>query len=49
MADNIIFIYKENEESTETILKLAKQRAGSTGKVKVLFNKSTSEFKNILR
>lgn len=48
-ADNIIFIYKENEESTETILKLAKQRAGSTGKVKVLFNKSTSEFKNILK
>lgn len=48
-ADNIIFIYKENEESTETILKLAKQRAGSIGKVKVLFNKSTSEFKNILK
>lgn len=48
-ADNIIFIYKENEESTETILKLAKQRAGSTGKVKVLFNKATSEFKNIIK
>lgn len=47
-ADNIIFIYKEDEETTETILKLAKQRAGSIGKIKVLFNKATSEFKNIL-
>lgn len=48
-ADNIIFIYKENEDNTETILKLAKQRTGSTGKVKVLFNKTTSEFKNIIK
>ena len=34
-ADNIIFIYKEDEESNLTTLKLAKQRAGDTGKVKV--------------
>ena len=51
-ADNVIFIYQE-EESTEpivdVILKLAKQRAGEIGKVKMKFNKANSEFKNIIR
>lgn len=46
-SDNIIFIYKEDEETNETILKLAKQRAGSTGKIKVRFNKQTSTFINL--
>lgn len=41
-ADNIIFIYQENPENT--ILKLAKQRNGDTGKVKVKFEKSISSF-----
>lgn len=48
-ADNIIFIYKENEESNITTLKLAKQRAGDTGKVKVKFNKKISTFVNLVR
>lgn len=41
-ADNIIFIYQENPENI--ILKLAKQRNGDTGKVKVKFEKSISSF-----
>ena len=41
-ADNIIFIYQENPENI--ILKLAKQRNGDTGKVKVKFEKATSKF-----
>lgn len=48
-ADNIIFIYKENEEDIETTLKLAKQRAGEVGKVKVKFDRATSTFRNIIR
>ena len=48
-ADNIIFIYKEDEESNLTILKLAKQRAGDIGKVKVKFNKQLSTFVNLVR
>lgn len=48
-ADNIIFIYKEDEESNITTLKLAKQRAGDTGKVKVKFNKQLSMFVNLVR
>ena len=48
-ADNIIFIYKENEESNITTLKLAKQRAGDTGKVKVKFIKKISTFVNLAR
>ena len=47
-ADNIIFIYRENENDTETTLKLAKQRAGDTGKIKVRFDKQTSTFRNLL-
>ena len=48
-ADNIIFIYKENEDDNITTLKLAKQRAGDTGKLKVKFNKATSTFINLVR
>ena len=48
-ADNIIFIYKEDEESNITTLKLAKQRAGDVGKVKVKFNKQLSTFVNLVR
>lgn len=47
-ADNIIFIYRENENDTDTTLKLAKQRAGDIGKVKVRFNKQTSTFINLI-
>ena len=45
-ADNIIFLYKENEESDDIDLKLAKQRAGQTGKLKLIFKKQTSTFEN---
>lgn len=51
-ADNVIFIYQE-EDSTEAIInvtiKLAKQRAGETGKVYMKFNKAHSEFRGIVR
>lgn len=51
-ADNVIFLYQENE-STEPIvdvtLKVAKQRAGEIGKIQLKFNKSNSEFKGVLR
>lgn len=51
-ADNILFLYQE-AESTETVvditLKLAKQRAGETGKIDLKFNKANSEFKGVMR
>lgn len=51
-ADNILFLYQE-AESTETVvditLKLAKQRAGETGKISLKFNKANSEFKEVIR
>lgn len=51
-ADNILFLYQESE-STETVvditLKLAKQRAGETGKINLKFNKANSEFKGVMR
>lgn len=51
-ADNVIFLY-QNDESVETIvdvtLKLAKQRAGETGKIQLKFNKANSEFKGVIR
>ena len=49
MADNIIFLYKENPDSQEITLKLAKQRAGELGKVSLKFNKTMSEFKGVMR
>lgn len=45
-ADNIIFLYKEDEDSKDVDLKLAKQRAGQTGKLKLIFKKDTSTFEN---
>lgn len=51
-ADNVIFLYQDNE-STESMvdvtLKLAKQRAGETGKIQLKFNKANSEFKGVLK
>lgn len=46
-ADNIIFLYKEDPDKELTTLKLAKQRAGETGKVRVAFRKNISSFVNI--
>lgn len=52
-ADNVIFIYQEEEETDAAApvvtIKLAKQRAGSTGKVNMIFRKVYSEFVNIIR
>lgn len=51
-ADNIIFLYYGNDEEMEksiVTLKLAKQRAGETGKLKLRFNKQTSNFNNIYK
>ena len=48
-ADNIIFLYKEDSESDEITLKLAKQRAGQTGKIKLKFKKEISNFLNLRR
>lgn len=47
-ADNIIFIYCI-EDNPSTFIKLAKQRAGSTGTVEVRFMKGWSEFVNLVR
>ena len=44
MADNIIFLYKEDSESDEITLKLAKQRAGQTGKIKLKFKKESDKY-----
>lgn len=53
-ADNVIFIYKENEENEEelvenVVIDLQKQRAGGLTKVVVRFDKKISEFKNLIR
>lgn len=51
-ADNVMFLYQENEEEgnvINTTLKIAKQRAGETGKVYLKFNKAMSEFRGVLR
>lgn len=51
-ADNVIFLYQEKEEQgnvINTTLKVAKQRAGETGKVYLKFNKTISEFKGVIR
>ena len=53
-ADNVIFIYKENEnEEAQTvenvIIDLQKQRAGGLTKVTVRFDKKVSEFRNLIR
>lgn len=51
-ADNVIFIYQEEETEDAAPLvtiKLAKQRAGETGKANMVFRKVYSEFVNIVR
>lgn len=51
-ADNVIFIYQEEETDVAApvvTIKLAKQRAGTTGKVNMIFRKVYSEFVNIIR
>ena len=48
-ADNVIFIYKENEDSELITIDLQKQRSGNTGKTKLKFNKIVSEFINLVR
>ena len=53
-ADNVVFLYQENdlnegETCVDITIKLAKQRAGQTGKVYMRFNKQISEFRNIVR
>lgn len=51
-ADNVIFIYQENEVDEPIIdvtVKVAKQRAGETGKVYMKFNKANSEFRSVVR
>lgn len=48
-ADNIIFLYKENQDGQEITLKLAKQRAGETGKIQLIFKTEISSFLNVRR
>ena len=51
-ADNVLFLYRENENEeniVDTTLKIAKQRAGETGKIYLKFNKANSEFKGVIR
>lgn len=53
-ADNVIFIYKENDNEEENVVEnviidLQKQRAGGLTKVTVKFDKKVSEFKNLVR
>ncbi len=53
-ADNVIFIYKENEKEEpqlveNIVIDLQKQRAGGLAKVIVRFDKKVSEFKNLIR
>ena len=54
-ADNVIFLYKENDEDEEpkmvenVVLDLQKQRAGGLTKVVVRFDKKTSRFMNLAK
>lgn len=48
-ADNVIFLYKQDEDSNLVTIDLQKQRAGNTGILKLKFNKYNSEFVNIAR
>lgn len=48
-ADNIIFLYREDDESDIINLKLAKQRAGEIGIVKLKFDNQKSNFINIYK
>jgi replicative DNA helicase len=48
-ADNVIFLYQQEAEDNIITVDLQKQRAGNTGSFKLIFNKTTSEFRNIER
>lgn len=48
-ADNVIFLYQQDEENNIVTVDLQKQRAGNTGKTILKFNKVNSEFVNIER
>lgn len=48
-ADNVIFLYQENEDKNIVTVDLQKQRAGNTGKSRLKFNKVISEFINLER
>ena len=53
-ADNVIFLYKENENEEQQLVEnividLQKQRAGGLTKVTVRFDKKVSEFRNLVR
>lgn len=48
-ADNVIFLHQEDPESNIVTLKIAKQRAGETGKLAVMFKKDISTFINLER
>ena len=48
-ADNVIFLYKENQDDDLTIVDLQKQRNGNTGRLKLKFKKAISQFINIER
>lgn len=51
-ADNVIFIYQEKEDDgpvVDVTIKVAKQRAGGTGKVYMKFVKANSEFRGVMR
>lgn len=53
-ADNVIFLYKENENEEQQLVEnividLQKQRAGGLTKVIVRFDKKVSEFRNLVR
>lgn len=48
-ADNIIFLYKDKEDENIINLKLAKQRAGETGTIQILFDRQKSNFANLFK
>lgn len=48
-ADNVIFLYQEDEENNIVTVDLQKQRAGNIGKSRLKFNKVNSEFVNLER
>ena len=48
-ADNVIFLYQLNPENNLVTVDLQKQRAGNVGKIELKFNKTNSEFLNLVR
>lgn len=48
-ADNVIFLYQENQNNDIITVDLQKQRAGNIGSLELNFIKNISEFRNIVR